>query len=302
MDRFRSVECFVTAVEASSIAGAARKLGVTPAAVSQAIRKLEDSLHVTLLTRTTRSISLTEAGSDYYARVKPLTLELQAAGEEIAAREGEITGRLRIACSVAYGRHRIARLAARFAALHPKLQLELFLSDSNVDHVNEDIDVSVRFGLQLEPGLIARKIAVEPMFMCAAPSYLERRGWPITPDDLSQHDCLTFRFPVDGRLMRWSFTNDGVRTTPVIRSFITANDVDSLAEMALEGLGVTRLSNFIVERHLAEGRLKALFTGEHGPRVDSEPFEFHACYLDRRARSEKVRLFIDFLLTSLKKD
>jgi DNA-binding transcriptional LysR family regulator len=300
LDQFRSIESFLTTVECGSIAAAARKMGVIAAAVSQSLRRLENELNVMLLTRTTRRISLTEAGATYYERIKPLVAGLAAAAEEISEREGEVTGRLRIAASVAYGRHRIAAIVGRFASMHPKLSVELILADRSVDHVSEDIDVSIRFSLMLEPGLIAQKVSTESMFLCAAPSYLERRGWPSIPDDLGHHDCLTFRFPVDGRLLRWSFNVDGVRVTPVLKTFVMANDIDALVEMAIAGVGITRLGRFIIGDHLDRGRLVPLFTGTHGPRIDPEPFDFYACYLDRRSKSPKVRLFIDYLKQSLR--
>ncbi|MBL0372595.1 LysR family transcriptional regulator [Rhizobium sp. KVB221] len=299
MHKLRWIECFVTTVEEHSIAAAARKLGVTPAAVSQNIQKLEQSLSARLLNRTTRKISLTEAGARYYASTKPLIHELEMTGQQVTESQGEVSGRLRIASAVAFGRHRIAVQVARFASLYPKLSVELVLTDRNVDHIADEIDVSIRFRAQLEPGLIARKIATVPMIMCASPDYVARRGTPLTPGDIARHDCIGYRLPADGRTMRWGFMVNGERIEPDFKPLLVANDIDAIASMVLDGLGVSRLGAFIADEHIRQGRLVRLFASPEGTLLDPEPFHFFACVLDRHAKTQKVSLFIDFLHRAL---
>jgi DNA-binding transcriptional LysR family regulator len=300
LDRLRCIESFVTTVEEGSIAASARKLGVTPAAVSQNIRKLEDNLGSRLLIRTTRKISLTESGKVYFDRTRPLVRELENAGREISVMQGDISGRLRISATLAFGRHVIAPLIPRFAALYPKISAELILTDRGVDHIAEEIDVSVRFERLLEPGLVARKIANVPMTLCVSPDYLARRGRPQRLEELADHNCLFYRFPHDGRIWKWRFEVDGEQREPDIKPQIVTNDVDALAEMVLSGAGIARLGTFIVGPYLKSGQLVQMFSQPGGEMFDPEPWDFYACVQDRHARTPKVRTFIDFVVAALK--
>ncbi|WP_027999808.1 LysR family transcriptional regulator [Sinorhizobium arboris] len=303
MDTLRGVESFVRSVEEGSIAAAARRLAITPAAASQNIARLERVLGVRLLSRTTRQLGLTEAGKLYYDRVHGVVHDLEQAAAAVSALNEEPRGQLKIASSVAFGRHVIAPLVPSFAARYPDVSIELVITDRSIDHIGEGIDISVRFAQQLEPGLIARKIGSVPLIICAAPSYIARRGRPETPEDLRHHDCLVYRFAVNGRLFRWAFVRDGLRFEPELRPTIVSNDIDTLAQMAIAGAGITRLGTFIANPILEQGLLVPLFSGDPAKgiaSVDHEPLEFYACFLDRQAETPKVRAFIDHAVQSLK--
>lgn len=301
MDTLRSIESFVKAVQTGSIAAGARLQGITAAAASQNIQRLEKSLGTRLLIRTTRNLAMTESGELYYAEVHHLIEALARAQSAVTEFHGQPQGRLRIGVSVAFGRHILMPLIPLFARNFPKLSIELVLSDRSLDHVTEDIDVSIRFKEQLEPGLVARKIATAPVVYCASPDYLQRKGIPENPEDLSGHECLMFRVPVDGRLFHWAFIRNGVRYEPIIKPSIICNDIDSIHRLVVEGAGITRLATFIVNEDINRGTLVALFQADaantNTVQSDTVPLEFYVCFQDKHAITNKVRALVDYLIS-----
>lgn len=305
MDTLRSIESFVKAVEGGSIAAAARIQGITPAAASQNIIRLEASLNTRLLTRTTRSLALTEAGAIYYEQVRHVIHDIENAQSLVTELHGEPQGRLRIASSAAFGRHVLSAIIPSFTAKYPKLSIELILTDQNIDHVKEEIDISIRFKQQLELGLVAKKITVIPVLFCASPAYLARKGEPHTPEDLQQHDCLMFRMPTSGRLLNWGFLRDELRFEPELNPSIISNDINSLAELAIAGAGIARLAAFIANPLIQNGKLVPLFQQDASKtsrmHADNEPLEFYACFRDHHAMTLKVKTFISHLTAALPK-
>lgn len=311
MDTLRSIESFVKAVEVGSIAAGARVQGITPAAASQNILRLESALNARLLTRTTRSLALTEAGEIYYAKVRHIIRDIQSAKSLVTELQAEPQGRLKIATSAAFGRHVLPSIIQTFMALYPKVSIELVLTYRNVDHIKEDIDISIRLKQQLELGLVARKIATVPVIYCASPAYLARKGEPKEPEELQHHDCLMFRTSMDGRLFSWGFVRDALRFEPDIKPFIISNDIDSLAELTTNGVGVTRLAAFIANPLIKNKQLVALFQQQKIAHIhpnmhsnahsDSEPLEFYACFRDQHAMTLKVKAFMSHLITALPK-
>ncbi|MDT8895357.1 LysR substrate-binding domain-containing protein [Halomonas sp. I1] len=301
MDTLRAITCFTSAVEAGSIAGGAKRLGISPAAASQQLARLEAHLDTRLLTRTTRRLGLTDSGTAYYARVKHIARDIERAHDAIASLRHEPRGHLRIASTAAFGRHVLAPLIPDFTRRYPHLSLEILTTDRHVDHIGETVDVSVRFAPQLEEGLVARRIASIPFFFCASPDYLARAGTPREPEDLKEHDCLVFRFPRDGRFLSWGFIRDGLRFEPDTRVAMISDDIDVLAQMALQGGGITRLAAFIARPHLDRGHLISLFETNRrtSARAVSEPMDIYLCVGDRRDLTPKVRAFMTFLIESL---
>lgn len=297
MDTLRGIESFIKALETGSIAAGARLLGISAAAASQNIARLEESLGVRLLTRTTRSLALTESGALYYERVRNVMRDLELARSEATQLHGEPQGRLRIASSAAFGRHVIAPLLPAFNARYPRLACELLTTDRSVNHIQESVDVSIRIPAQLEDGLIARHIASVPTIFCASPDYLARAGEPKTPEELRDHDCLAFRIAVDGRLLPWSFVRDGVKFDAQIRVALVSDDIDVLARAAIAGGGITRLAAFVAEPYLASGQLCRLFGAgdDTGNRALIEPLDYYLCVRDRYELTLKVRTLVDYL-------
>uniref|UniRef100_UPI002898EEAC substrate binding domain-containing protein n=1 Tax=Stenotrophomonas sp. TaxID=69392 RepID=UPI002898EEAC len=208
-------------------------------------------------------------------------------------------GRLRVASTAAFGRHLLAPLLPALQARHPRLEIELLLTDRAVDHAREDVDVSLRIEQQLVDGIVARPIAQVPFVVCAAPSYLAQAGTPSTPDALRDHRCLVFRYPVDGRLLPWGFVRDGIRFDAGMRPALVCDDIDALAAMAAAGGGIARLAAFVAAPWLSRGELQVLFATGDGARTSPEPMRLFLCVSDRRDLTPKVRALMQALLDAL---
>ncbi|MDH0301166.1 MULTISPECIES: LysR family transcriptional regulator [unclassified Pseudomonas] len=297
MDLLNAIRSFIKVVEAGSIAGGARALGLTPAAVSQNLARLEAHLQVRLVARTTRSMALTGAGNLYYQRVRHIERDLEFAEQAVSTPDSEPQGRLCIASTSAFGRHVLAPLIPAFSKRYPLLSIELLMTDRKVNHAREDVDVSLRITPQLEDQLLARHIARIPFICCASPGYLAGAGWPVTPEALHDHNCLVFRYPVDGRFLPWGFMRDGARFEARFGRTLISDDIEALTQMALHDGGITRLAEFIVRPHLETGALVQLFALSEGGQAyaQTEPMDVYLCVADRYAMTTKVRVFMDYL-------
>jgi DNA-binding transcriptional LysR family regulator len=300
MNLLAAIASFIKVVEAGSIVGAAKALGVSAAAVSQTLNRLETHLGVRLLQRTTRRMALTENGALYYDKVKRIAADLDSAQSAIIGDEGELQGRLSIASTSAFGHHVLAPLLASFAALHPRLLVELSTTNGKINHIQDGIDLSLRIKPQLEDGIVARRIVSLPFIFCAAPAYLARAGVPQSPQDLQHHACLAFRYPLDGRFLRWGFVRDGQHYDAPINATAISDDIDALAQMAVNGAGVTRLAEFVAAPYLESGQLVQLFEDLQGETHGYvEPMDIYACVQERAAITPKVRAFMDYLTEHL---
>lgn len=303
MDTLRGVETFVRAVETGSISSAAKLLGISPAAASQNLARLESQLGTRLLVRTTRSLALTDTGEVYYDKVRFLVGELERASQAVSELTDEPQGRLRLACSAAFAREVISALLPGFCQLYPRISLELIATDRDVDHLKESVDVSIRVKSLLADGLVAVPLVTTPSLFCASPEYLRRAGVPTTPEELRDHDCLVFRLPLDGRIMRWGFVRDGVHFDAQVREAYISDDIGCLAKMALAGAGITRLGAFVAKPYLESGQLVELFNqqGDCGAQAEIDPLEFFVCVSDRFQFTPKVRALTDYLKKELLK-
>ena len=302
MNLLAAISSFIKVVETGSIVGAAKNLGLSAAAVSQTINRLEEHLGVRLLHRTTRSMALTEKGALYYAKVRRVAADLESAQMAISTGDTELQGRLCIASTSAFGRHVLAPLIAGFSARHPGLRLELCTTDGKINHIQDGIDLSLRIKPQLEEGIVARKIASVPFVVCASPAYLERAGIPRSPQDLQRHACLAFRYPLDGRLLRWGFIREGQHYYAALNFSAISDDIDALTQMAIHGAGIARLAEFVAAPHVDSGQLIALLKHSHeSSQTCVEPLDIYACVQDRSALTAKVKAFMDYLTEHLDK-
>lgn len=305
MDNLRGIESFVKAVETGSIAAAARLLGISAAAASQNIVRLENQLGTRLLTRTTRSLRLTDSGELYYNRVHSLINELEKANDAVTALRGEPQGRLCIASTAAFGRHVLAALAPAFNRRYPRISLEITTTDRSVNHIQEAVDISIRIKQQLEEGMVARHIAAIPFIFCASPAYLDRAGRPQAPEELINHDCLMFRIPANGRILPWGFIRNGVRFDAQVRMAMVGDDIDVLARLAASGGGIARLGAFVARSYIDRGELEEIFIADtvkvtnNPARAIAEPLDVYISLRDRHELTPKVRAFIDFLVEAL---
>jgi len=295
MDVLGLISNFIRVVEHGSIAAAARGKGMSPAAVSQSLSRLETHLGVRLISRTTRSMTLTESGKRYFEKVRHIPHDIDLASQA-AALETKPQGTLCIATTAAFGRYVIAPLMPAFKASFPDIDVELISTDRNVDHRLEGIDVSIRIEAQLNDQLIARKIASLPFIFCAAPAYLARAGIPQTPEELSRHACLVFRYPTDGRFLPWTFKINGQSVNAKLNPQFISDDIDIIAKIAENGGGIARLASFIAQPLIDSGRLTPLFCDSD---AESLPMNIYACVNERSALNSKVRAFIEFLETGM---
>ena len=279
---------FTRAVETGSFSAAARTLNLTPSAVSKQIGRLEDRLGARLLNRTTRRLSLTEAGEDYYQRATRILADIAEAERAVAFSHDAPRGILRVSASIAFGQTQLVPLVPAFLALYPEIQVELNLSDRLIDLVDEGVDVAIRVAALPDSSHIARKIASERRIVCAAPSYLARHGTPATPEDLAAHNCLIYSTIATED---WGFRGpDGQQSVKVSSNFV-ANGGEAVRDLAIAGLGVARLATFLVGPAIRDGRLVPVLTDFE----ERQEAAIHAVYPHQRHLSPKVRAFVDFL-------
>lgn len=291
---------FTCAVESGTIASAARSLGVSAAAVSQNIARLEEHLGVRLLARTTRQMALTEAGYVYYEKVRHIPREIDLARQ--AVDKGlDLQEHLTIATTSSIGRHLLAPLLPAFRRRYPRLTIELVSADHRADHLRERIDISIRIAAQLDERLVAQVIASRPFLICASHAYLKDAGTPSSPEELRHHACLVLRYATDGRLLPWEFVRDGVHFDAPVNAAMISDDIDVLAQMAVNGGGITRLASFVAQPLIERGLLVALFDEDHQAAGQAVPetMQIFACVTDHTSLTPKVRVLIDYLKDAL---
>lgn len=287
MDDLRRMAIFSHVVETRSFTAAARRLGIARSAVSRQIALLEKSIGVRLLNRTTRSLSLTDAGETYYRSCARIVAEAEEATRQISQTSNEPRGTLKVAGPVAFG-PQLATLVAAFSQQYPALKIELLLDDRIVDMVDEGIDVSIRIGWLGDSSLIARKLGDSPRLLCASPDYIDRQGRPKAPAQLADHEWIIFTLLPTPH--QWTFSRNNRRETVHVKGRIKTNSASAVRSLILGGCGIAALSNFLVGDDIRAGRLEHLL-----PSYDCGSAGVYAVYQDRRYQQAKVRLFIDFL-------
>jgi DNA-binding transcriptional LysR family regulator len=290
MDRFFALTVFARVVEQGHLARAAERLDISTSAVSRHLSDLEAHLGVRLINRTTRRLSLTEAGQAFYERTVQLLADLDEAEAVVSSGAVVPRGTLKLTCSIAWGVHHLAGAIAAFAQRHPELRFEIELSDRTVDIVDEGIDLAIRIGDIGPQTLIGRRIGATQLVCCAAPAYLARHGTPRTPEELARHVCLTYAYSASGNVWRW---RDSAGAEHVVRAqgIAHANNGQMLCALAADGLGVVMEPDFIVAPQLEAGTLVRLLDDYTPPSSG-----IYAVYASRRHLSAKVRAFVDFLL------
>ncbi|WP_456445876.1 LysR substrate-binding domain-containing protein [Thiolapillus sp.] len=287
MSDIKRLTVFVHTVEAGSFSGAAKRLGIARSAVSRHIAALEKEHGVRLLNRTTRHLSLTDAGRIFYESSIRILAEAEAVTHRIQQLREKPTGTLKVAGPTSFGRQ-LAALVHEFQQLHPALTIELQLDDRVVNMVEEGIDVSIRIGWLEDSRLIARHICDASRILCASPAYLEHRGQPEKPSQLIEHDCIIFTLLPTPH--QWQFFRNKQRESIQIRGQILTNSIIAMHSLALSGAGIAPISRFLVNEDLKNGRLKQLL-----PEYDCGCAGIYAVYQDKRYKQAKVRLFIDFI-------
>ncbi len=280
---------FVVVAEQGSLSAAARTLGLTPSAVSRIVARIEGRLGVRLLVRTTRALSLTVEGDAYLRAARRILTDL-AEVEGAIADQASPRGRLRVTASLAHGRLFVVPLLGDFTARYPGIVIDLNLSDRIVDVLRGQADVAIRFGQLADSPLTARRLGETGRVVVASPDYLARHGVPQVPDDLLDHNCLSFSFR--RAEPGWPFRQDGRDRALAVTGTIEANNGESLTQLARAGVGIARVGRFAVDDDLATGRLVPLLEA-YNPQ-DHEPL--HALFVGGATMPARVRAFVDFLV------
>ena len=281
---------FVRSVDGGGFSAAARELGLTPSALSKLVTRLEDRLGARLLQRTTRRLQLTPEGEAFYVRSRRILADMDEAEAEVVEAGVRPTGLLRLHCGSAFGMHQLAPAIPLFLERHPGVELDITISDEPLVGLGEGVDLAIRIGPLDESSMVARRICNLERVICAAPSYLERCGVPRTPDDLHQHNCLWITsLPV---LRRWPFdTDDGIRVVHIDGN-VVANNAETVLQLAMAGVGITRLTDVIVGDAIRRGELVPILSDWH----HVEPVPLYATYPSGRNLSPKIRAMVDFLV------
>lgn len=281
---------FARVVEEQSFSGAARKLGMSKSAVSKHVTKLEDSLGIRLLNRTTRRLSLTDAGSTFYLHCARVVEEIETAEHALTDLRGTPRGILRISAPLTFGQRFLPNVVADFMLLYPGLKVDIHLADHMVDLVAEGFDMAVRVARQLDANMIARKLAVFHGQLVASPDYIEKHGMPKHPGDLSDHDVIAYTNVPNPNI--WEFEGPDGKTSVRVNPVLWCNNGEFTAVAAKRGLGIASEPEFIIADALHSGELVPVLT-EYSTRLGGG---IYAVYPERRHLPTKVRLFIDFLV------
>ncbi len=293
MALLENIRVFVRVVEQGSLSAAGRQLRLSAAVVSHRMQSLEQHLGVRLLNRTTRRVQPTEEGQAFYDACQDVIEAVEYAEGVVADAGGTPHGSLRVTAPLGLGRRVLAPLVPEFRATHPQISVQLRLSDHVLDLLTESVDVAIRMAMLPDSSLIARKFMDCERLLCAAPSYLDRRGTPRSPNDLLAHQCLLLRFP-GSQQFRWTLRTDGGPVTIPISGTFDADDGDVLTTWALNGHGIILKSLWQVADHIRQGRLRPVLL-EHAP----EPVDLSVIYPHRRLLSAKVKAFADFAVDRL---
>ncbi|HXK56459.1 MAG: LysR family transcriptional regulator [Gammaproteobacteria bacterium] len=293
MDKLGCMRAFMAVVEAGGFSPAARRMGVSKAMISKQVGQLETELGVRLLHRTTRQVNATGTGQAYFEQCRPLLAELDELDAAIHSNTAEPRGELRVTAPISFAELHLMRALSEFSNRYPEVRLNLILSDRFVDLVDERIDVAVRIGELQDSSLVARKLGRTSLLACAAPAYLDQRGEPTHPLQLSAHSCVVDSNHPTGTL--WTFREGNNEITVNVTAKVTVNSARAARELTLLGEGISYLPSFAIADDIAEGRLRRLL-----PDHESVPLGIYAMYPHRRHLSAKVRLFIDHLAEQCK--
>jgi len=286
---WRGVDEAVAVAETGSFTAAAERLSTTVASVSRRISELEDRLGVKLFTRTTRHVALNPDGETYLANCREALRLLNAAEDELTDRQAGLTGKIRMTAAVEFGERVIAPAISTFQLLHPKVSVDLDLSNDRFDLIEGKYDLAVRLGEFPDSSLIARKIGERRLLACASPEYLKRCGHPNEPSDLRNHNCLR------GSARQWRFGHNGTAKHQQISGKSRCNSGVAITSMVLRGLGIAQLPDYYVEQYLDDGTLVPVLSS-----FQPEPEGIWIVRPDNRFVPRRVRKLIDVLTQEMR--
>jgi DNA-binding transcriptional LysR family regulator len=288
-DKLSEMRAFQAVADAGGFSAAAAELRVSQSLVSRSVARLERRLGTTLLHRSTRRVSLTDEGVIFLQGCRRVLEDIGEVERSVTSGETPV-GILRISASVLFGQDPIVPLLPEFMARYPKLEVQLSLADRHVDLIEEKIDIAIRLGRLASSSLIARKLGEQRRLIVASPAYLAQRGRPKTPDDLLNHNCLLWDEGHDD-LNRWPFQVNGVMRHMKVRGRLVVNNAQALLQLAILGVGISRMSEHRVRPLIRRGELVSLLEASH--RDEATPV--HALYARTNIAKPRVRAFLDFL-------
>ncbi len=287
MNAFGAIPVFVAVVENDGFSAASRALGISKSAVSKRINQLENHLGVRLLHRTTRKLSLTEAGERYFEHAAQALTAAGQAEDAVTELQGEPQGKLKISSPMSFGRLHVAPLIPIFMKRYPKILIDLVMDDRNIDLVAEGFDLAIRSGDMPASTLIARKLAPLRQVLCASPDYIDRYGKPVTPSELSERNCILFSYSGDAN--EWTLIKDGKSEAVLVSGSYRVNNSEAILVALREGIGIGRLPTFVAGPDLREGNLVRILESYRIP-----DHTFYAVFPERQYLPAKVRAFLDF--------
>ncbi|MEY2622008.1 MAG: hypothetical protein RIT26_1828 [Pseudomonadota bacterium] len=292
MDKFQEMRVFTAVVDAASFVAAADALGMSKAAVSRHVSDLEQRLGVRLMHRTTRKLSLTPEGEVFLARCRDILSSIEASEAELSTRRVTASGLLKLSVPVSYGIRHLAPLWQEFLEQHPQITLDVQLADRVIDLVEEGFDLAVRIARLPDSTLVSRRLASTRLVLCAAPSYLKRRGTPAHPSELTQHEVMSYSLMAMGD--HWQFTGPQGPVSVKVRPRMWSNNGDTCIAAAVQGAGIQLQPAFLIEESLANGQLVEIL-----PQYRSLDLGIYAIYPSRKFVLPKVRALVEFLSAKL---
>lgn len=291
-NRAGEMEVFALAADMKSFSAAGRRLKMSPSAVSKLVSRVEERLGTRLLVRSTRTLELTPEGEIYLRRARRILKDIDETEELVAGGREEAQGLLRVNSSVGFGERCILPLIGEFAASHPKVQLDLTLTDGVIDLIGERTDIAIRVGPMRDSSLMARRLFSSRRVIVASPDYLEKQGLPQSPDDLENHNCIGFNFKPS--LDEWPFRDPGSDTvyTRAVTGNIQVSSGSIKRQLCLLGVGIGRIGEFHVRPDIEAGRLVPILEDYNGGDIEL----VHAVYAGHEHLAARIRAFIDFLV------
>lgn len=293
MDRLEAMSVLLAVAEAGSLSAASRKLKTSLATVSRKVSELEAHLNARLLMRSNRSVVLTDAGRAYVAAARRILQDVADAERNAAGDSRELRGELVLSAPIALGRAYLLPVVTQFLADHPSMDVRLVLTDRRVNMIEEKIDVGLRVGDLDDLSLVAKKVGSVRRVVCASPAYLKRRGTPRTPDDLKDHDCVTFENTLSAQ--SWTFPIGKTEKPFAIHSRLIVSTAEAAADAAIAGLGLTRMLDYQIDAQRRAGGLALVLEKFRSP-----PKAVHLIYEAGPHLPLKIRTFLDYAAPRLK--
>lgn len=294
MQHLDAIPYFISVVKQSSFSGAARELGVSRSAVNKRVIQLESSLGVRLLHRTTRQVSLTESGSQFYEHLTKASYWLKKAEDAVTSQQHQAIGTLKVSTPMSFGRLVIAPLIPQFLKSHPNIHIDMVMDDGYVDIIEGGYDVAIRAGDLNDSSMIAKRLSRVGSVICASPDYFAQNSLPLPTQvhQLSQYNALLYRHSEERA--EWIFSHQEQLTSAMVKGNYRVNNSEALLSAVMAGLGVARLPDFVAQEYIQSGQLLSLL-----PDYKMLEKNVYALFPERTPMPLKLRLFIDFLATSL---